>query len=614
MKNLLVLILSLSAGLAFSKSLEWQKIDLEKDIRSRYNEIATSVIDPEEFFTQVEVKYNDPGMPDFKDMNEDDFRISDVQFDDSKGDYIAFSKVGLEVPVVGKAFKDNQRKLKEMYRYNESYDLFKNIQSIDVTVSISDAVSKSKRTLVENLLKNVKLSVVNFVPSVTFKSVKIKEIIDLENQPTNNGVGLEEIMEFIGKFGNAIGMILAVAIFGFLAFKLLKMYMEFMEKLAAMSKPEEASKDDEKNQEQMAMQSPNQPDAEESEEDSGFDKFENLVQNNLDQAVIILKKWISRPDENASLALSAISQQLDNTDLDKLFNKVTSSEREDWNLKLKDFLEPDDLIRANKIVSEEVVKELVSGMAIEDFELVDMMLKMNDSMIKEYILTNQNYGHFLSSLINSSVFSRLMNSLDTEQVNQVIGKSFEVDKDMIMSSLVEFKSSLKEFYTRFSPSPFNNKLLQSISTVSVDKEPVLYRYLVENSDLAKVLSVAKKYIPGELVMRLPEETLKRVLKEYPLSNKVNLLSTLKDDDRVYLSDILAVKGTSAREVLEMEIEGLMDDEIKFQKLKNKKAEFWDDFIKFTRSSMTTEHDYQVVEDLVKQWFDELSENNTALAA
>jgi hypothetical protein len=126
--------------------------------------------------------------------------------------------------------------------------------------------------------------------------------------------------------------------------------------------------------------------------------------------------------------------------------------------------------------------------------------------------------------------------------------------------------------------------------------------------------VAKKYIPGELVMRLPEETLKRVLKEYPLSNKVNLLSTLKDDDRVYLSDILAVKGTSAREVLEMEIEGLMDDEIKFQKLKNKKAEFWDDFIKFTRSSMTTEHDYQVVEDLVKQWFDELSENNTALAA
>jgi len=175
MKLLLITILSLSSSVFAAKSLEWQKIELEKDIRSQYEQVVLSVTERQNFFVRAEVKYNDPGMPRFKDLNEDDLRISDISFDDSKGDYIAFSKVGLEVPVLGKSFKDNQRQLKEMYRYNESYDLFKNIQSLDVQITLDSNLPEITVQNVKKVVESFKLSVVNFSPKVEFISVDLSD-------------------------------------------------------------------------------------------------------------------------------------------------------------------------------------------------------------------------------------------------------------------------------------------------------------------------------------------------------------------------------------------------------------------------------------------------------
>ena len=68
-----------------------------------------------QYMVEVEVKVNDPGPPNFDDMQKVGLKVSDVDFDDSKGDYIAFSKIGLEVPVIEKYHNDNQQKLKELH-------------------------------------------------------------------------------------------------------------------------------------------------------------------------------------------------------------------------------------------------------------------------------------------------------------------------------------------------------------------------------------------------------------------------------------------------------------------------------------------------------------------
>ncbi len=212
-------IIFMGSTSAFSKSLEWQRIELEETINTKYATAIRGALKNQEFIVKSQVKYNDPGMPDFQDLNKADFKISDLPFDESKGDYIAFAKVGLEVPVVGKMHQEHQKKLKELYRYNESFDLFKNIQSVDVLITVSEKVGADKLVVVKNIVKSLEFTVAGFTPVVEVKSGKIEAPEKIEPEfaePVDEGINLKDIMDFIGKFGNAIGLILAVALFGFL--------------------------------------------------------------------------------------------------------------------------------------------------------------------------------------------------------------------------------------------------------------------------------------------------------------------------------------------------------------------------------------------------------------
>src|SRR5690606_36377931 len=114
-------------------SLSWQKISLEEKIQRRYNGILASVLNDKQFPDDVEVSVNDPGQPNFDNNNkEGGVRVSDLTMPESSGDYIAFSKMGLEVSVLDKIFDDSKTNLMNLYRYHESYDLFKNLDSIKV--------------------------------------------------------------------------------------------------------------------------------------------------------------------------------------------------------------------------------------------------------------------------------------------------------------------------------------------------------------------------------------------------------------------------------------------------------------------------------------------------
>lgn len=105
MTRILTLLFLLIVLPATAKNLEWQKIELEDKVDFIYNKHLISQFKASDFIVKTKVQYNNPGMPKFDDLNKDTIKVSDVAFDESKGDYIAFSKVGLEVPIVGKYFQ-----------------------------------------------------------------------------------------------------------------------------------------------------------------------------------------------------------------------------------------------------------------------------------------------------------------------------------------------------------------------------------------------------------------------------------------------------------------------------------------------------------------------------
>ena len=602
------------------RSLEWQKIDLEKDIVSQYEGAFVSVLKRDEFFVRAEVKYSDPGMPSFQDLNQDNFKVSDIPFDESKGDYIAFSKVGLEVPVLGKAYQEHQSKLKEMYRYNESYDLFKNIQSIDVVINVSDAISAEKLELVESVKENFKITVGGFIPKVSVNKIKMEEVKDIKAKRALAGKekdpGLKEFLELLGKFGNAIGMILTVLILGALSFMLLKKYMEFMEKLKSMESPaakEQKPEEDEKDPNASGVNGAQTP--EQDTFNDGFERFEKLVKLNPRQATLLVKRWIREKSQESALALGAVAQQLEAELLDSIFSGLDAMEREEWTDSIEGYLEGKALERANKIVSEGVVKELIGASFIDDFELVDIILGMDSEMVKDYILGNRQYGKILANLVNSEIISQVFNELDEDEIDQMVAMSLDFSVQDAIDNLEGFKESLRGFCARGAAKPFNNKLLQVVSDVSPEKEAILYRFMAKDTKRSQIVAAAMRNLPSELVFKLPSAFLKETMQNYPMSKKIGLLVSLTEEKREFLLNSFTEEGSNAREMILMELETLESDELQKKRVEANRDELWTQFVKYVRGAIKNKEGLEhEVRGIVEEWADALKSGEVKIAA
>lgn len=616
---LLILTLLLTSTLALgAKSLEWQKIELEKDIRSQYENALASSLKPSEYFVNVEVKYVDPGMPDFKDLNEDNFRISDIKFNDSKGDYIAFSKIGLEVPVLGKSFKANQNHLKEMYRFNESYDLFKNLQSIKVAINLDQSIGEERLEIIKELVGQIRLSYLNFAPSVNFKQIPFgravaKKVTPNKDKESSSG----DILSLIGRFGNAIGMIITIILLGFIAFKLLKTYMDFMERIKSMENANPASDNnksqDEENTPAAAPMLNNDGAAKDNENFSinGIQRFEKLLELNKGQALFILKRWISDRSRDSQLALTAVAQQLPNELLSELYSNLTSEQSTQWNEGIESQLEPNELSKANKIISESVIRELISGSLIDDFELMDLILSMDANDVMSYILNNEKYGAYLSNLISSNLLADLMNKLSRDEVQSVISSSLKVEVSEIVQNITDFKNDLAGISKKSAQNPFGKKLATIVKDVAADKEEVLYEYMLGTSDQVEVKNVAMECLPSNVVLSLPSNIVKAIFTDYPLTQKIELLSTIDETMRTLYLDIIGEKGSSAREMIEMELEIISGDELQTQRLKGRSSEILGQYVTFARELLSRTNEFEAdIGEVVDKWFDGIASDNT----
>lgn len=601
--NLLFLVVALLfANFSFAKNMEWQRLELEQLITNNYREVLNNLVERQKYIIKSEVKYNNPGMPNFDDMNETDLKISDIAFDESKGDYIAFSKVGLEIPVIDKLYKEHQSKLKEMYRYNESFDLFKNIESINVTVTVDKSVPQETFNLVEGVLKKHNFSVAGFKANVKVTHEALSVPSTAKKQAPNDSIGLKDIINFISQFGNAFGLITAVILIGVILNKLLKLWMDFMEKLKAM--------ESEAKQEQSNEEESNQvPEVDHAEgEDNlapSFERFLNMLKLSEEQTALILKKWIAEADQDAKLALTGVVQQLENDDMQKLFKHLSSTERESWNKLILEYLSGPDLIQANKLIEQRVVKEIVGGSFIDDFELIDLILSMNNDTIKEYVLKGNENSSILMNLLNPEIIAKILDDLSVEEVEQTVSNSLSFDIEKL-KELDGFKKDLKEFVNDHKTAPFTQKLVDVLQDINADKEELIYQYVSKSVPRGELIKAALANLPGQIVLELPPAFIKASMQNYSTEAKVELLLSLEEDKSQKLMETFLEEGSSAKEMIQMEMDNIKTDEIAMKRIEKSKNNIWSKFLVFIRECAANDQEYKSeIEDIVYNWVDEL---------
>ncbi len=607
--TLLVFLISLSA--LAQTPLSWQKVELEDKILIKVKSNLGNVLETNQFLVEVEAKVNDPGMPNFEDIVKKGSKVSDVKFDDSKGDYIAFSKVGLEIPVVEDFHKDNQQKLKEMYRYSEAFDLFKNLEDVSINVYLSDLLKPGEVEIAKNVVNNLKFPLGEIKPKINFSTIKLEEkklppvALDdaKKKEKPEDKLTLKDILDFVSRFGNALGLIFATIILGVSAWLLMKKYFQLKKDHV------DAAKAEEKAAEEVVV--PEVPVEEILPEpvpqfmlssQENFERLRNFLKTQPKDGMVMIKNWINSANENNQMALRAVAQQLTDEELISLFGGLNDHEREIWSSNLDKFMDDENLAHANQYISEEVVRTMIDPGKLKDIELIDLVIGLPLDIACRYVVERPESGKVFMNLITPQQITKILNRLPEKDANTVLANSLDFDFVGVQDDFAGFKKDLKDFIAIQKQRPFNSKIMQMMGDFNPLKESLLYSFLAKSGLQDEMLKTAKANIPFDCISRLPKEIIKDVMQSYPMVKKVQFLSVCDEEMKQDFLKAFAETGSTARQMLDLEFESLNSDKAGVSRLQLQKDMIVKEFVMFTRQYVVGHKEIeQDVEFAVNDW-------------
>lgn len=617
-----ILFLIVQSTIGFARSLEWQKVTLQNEIRDKVTDAIDNIILGNQFFVDVQVKYFKPDIPEFEDVDDVKTRVSDIEFDDSKGDYIAFSKIGLEVPVLEKYYDENQNKLKEMFQYNQLNDLFNQLESIKIKILLSSELNQQLIEKVQNLIQSIDFSYGDKKPKIDFQVIDISKVIKLTDEEKKKqaaeggGDGKNEVknihdkkfnlLDWLSKFGNAIGLVMAVLLLGLFSWLILKKYFELKKELLDMEKAPDETASEEVEGEDSEKEEEEEEELIETRED--FGRFKQFMQEYPDDTTLMIKRWIGEVDSNTryQLILRAIVQQLEDNEIKGLINALNDNEKSKWKSHLDQFLNKDELIEANKTLSEEVVREIVSPNASEDPVLTDMLINLKESQAIQFVNDHPSEAKVLFNLLSPVFSAKVLNKIDESLTARAIEESMNYDPRFDQDGVARFKKRLTAFIKEHPDRPFNQKIIEMLQSFDPAKENILYRYLAKEGKRSEIIMAGSKQFPAQLISQLSSEALTDIMQVYPTDEKVSLLLSLDKMKADQILEKFAPVGSKAREVLSIEFNSIESNEIRTRQIERNKEKYWKDFVKFTRDHLNANAEYkEEIRDLVTNWADQL---------
>lgn len=624
------LLIQMSTSLAFSgagTSLTWQKLALEEKVQRKFNSAISAVLKDNQYLVEVEAEVSDPGAPNFGNDNKASGpRVSDLKMEDSRGDYIAFSKMGLEVPVLEKFLDEDRTKLMNLYRFNEAYDLFKNISGVKVTVFLSDKLPQDLVDIVKKVVNSSKLAVSGIKPSVKFDSISMEWIdpeiarkakedeakrlaeqnrAKVQHEPK---IWTKDWLEWASRWGNAFGLILGALIIGMLALKLFKEWKEFMEKyaaaMAAKDKPEEKKDDKDDGALTVTTKAAEEQLSEEEEMAiaQGWERFQKCLEQHPDVAWNIVKSWVNESDELSILALRGVSQQSSQEEIDKIMTGLSNQQRDRWKAVLGVHLDANELKSANKHIFQEVIKGFLVPSRIKDGELLNLLMEMNAKTTIDFMTANVVQVGLMMNILSPTVVNKILIEVDDSTADAWLLKGAEYDVKTLDEKLPLLKVAVKAFNETNGPAPFAQRIILMIPTATPSRESTLFRALAKAGNNYMVVETAKQNFPSELVLDLPAAFLKEMMQAYPMAKRVELLYSRPDDTKSTLLDILAESGTPARDMMDMELENIGREASRSASITARGEEIWQEFVKFARVSLSKNASYTgLVEQVVKEW-------------
>ncbi|MDD0854239.1 hypothetical protein HBN50_14090 [Halobacteriovorax sp. GB3] len=702
MKKLLahIMILTLVLGdmVSFAKianlpSLEWQRQELEQNIHSKVTNILDSIVTKTQYNVDVEVITGTPEEPDFNksegstgptggtlkiedqevEKTEEEkaeearlaeakkskalVKFTDVEPAENTGDYIVFSKFGMEAPLVDdfndfqpegkivltmendedkkkiealkekynnkeeqyveqikKLQKQSQNKIsavEQMWKYNNSVDVFKNLKSVNVTVRLSESLDDEVKQKIEKYVRDIKFNLGKTKPQIKFEygvlGSDLNEVTFMDK--------VKEVLDFISKFATLMGIVLGVILFGFVGNKLINRYFELNSGT--------------QNSGNFKMEGADAEDEDDSSDDAGMptlpgfggadggviglngvERFKYFIKNTPNDAIMLVKRWISAGDKQSNSALRALVQQMDNDELKTLFQSLSEAQRNDWRALLDKPLTAAELTSANDFISNQIVQSVIVPSEIDDPETYDLILKLKPENVARLVEEEPAQGALLMNALSLNFVNQVLNHCEDGVRDSIINKSVEVTQKDVLDNQEKLKQTLQKYVEVVDKKPFVDKVAKLIPMSKPELENSLFKVLAKKTEPLVLKTIAFDNFPAELIQELPEQFLKNTLTDYPLHQKVRMLLSVDEGLRSIFLDIFAPEGTKANDLITIEFDSIERDEGEYQKVLDEASDHWFSFVKFVRKEIKRDKQFtREISDLLENWSDNIQSDN-----
>lgn len=627
MRNILFLILLSAPALAFGQgnSLNWQKLALEERIERRFTNSLSAVLKENQYLVDIAVEVDEPLAPNLGNSKPAGPRVSDIKLEESRGDFIAFSKMGLEVPILDKFFDEDKQKLMNLYKFNETYDLFKSITAVKVTVFLSDKLPPELAEIAKNVVGGTRLAISGIKPDVQFETMGLEytppkvaekaaaaeaakfeksiERIKEATEAKEPKIWAKDWYEWASRWGNAVGLLLATIIFSVLAFTIFRQWKALMEKLNAKN-TEKEEKSAENSEEQLATEGETAQDVQEDDVQSkhGLERFQQCLTQHPDEAINIIRSWIKDETPDSILNLRTIAQQSSREEMEILLAGLLQEQRDRWNSFLGQHLEAADILKASKVIFQDVVKAMLVPSRIKDGELQNLLLELDMDRTVEFLNQSESFVGIMLNILSPTTVSKIISQADEKKVDKWLVDGASFDFSSLESRLPELREALKTFSKATAPSPFLQRLVEMIPSASPAREKTLYKALATAGGTHLIGELASQNLPYDLVMKLPMQALREAFQSLPVAKRIEVVVSKNAAERELLMDALADANTPARDMMEMELSNLSNDTARLTQIEARSEDTWIEFVKTVRHFLRGSTSSQpMVRSMVGEW-------------
>lgn len=623
------------------KSINWQKLQLESDIKTKVDRSISSIISSGRYIVDVKITTSEPESVAFGKQEQDGdinssnaavdaqaedkkasldkykIRYSDVSVDDADQDAVVFAKLGIEAPLVenllkaepsGDVKKDSDdvktnetTALQKQIEYEQKFDIFNNLEGIVIAIKLSDKLLSQTRETVEAVVRGLSFNTNDVKPKIVFDYIAMTEAVAEEDK---------SIIERFSPYAS-------YAFYGCMLIFVAGLVLYVMRKVEAMlqsntakdmnisMRGEQHEKEKQKEKEGAHAPASLGGGALASGKVDGCARFEELMDRSLQDAILLVKKWIKLGGDNEKLALGCLVHELDHVKLQLLLSKISSEEKNIWRGALASGFDEAHMAVAQRYIANQIITDIMNDSSFDDPELGELLLQISPDRAAMIIKKHPEMGQILFNVSSADFVNQVILQLDEVEVESVISDSANYNPTSLASNIENYKKIFKDHIGKRPYVPFMNRIPELFPFALGDKEKLLLDSLVEGGRIDEAKKLAISYCPSSVVEHLPIPFIKECLQQYPLAQKVEMLLALDPILRDKYIAIHAPHGSKAFELLDIELESRRRDEIYMRKIVFNKHTTYKAFVDFVRGKIKVNKQYrEEIEETISHWVNE----------